>query len=190
MRAALALSLAQAEIWPACPEKGCLPCPQNADRRPNCTCLEGYTADGQPTLGGERLELGWDTMRGWLSDCVPVRCGSAELPTAASAVRAEDPPIPSVETSSGSWESDLQGEAVETGGNASTTAPSSALPSSRLLLQRCGARGNFVNLTGVACEPVCGDALLVATDHLPIYDEREQCDDGNRNSGDGCDAWM
>eukprot|EP00913_Durusdinium_trenchii_P033823 g31662.t1 len=72
-----------------------------------------------------------------------------------------------------------------------TFAPSTGppgVPAQRLVRLRCSAQGTFENLTGQRCVPVCGDGMLVDVDHLPQDDQSEQCDDGNRNTGDGCDG--
>jgi len=58
--------------------------------------------------------------------------------------------------------------------------------SERLIETQCTSNGTLSSFELMLCVPICGDSRLMATDHLPMYDLREQCDDGNRMSGDGC----
>jgi len=43
-------------------------------------------------------------------------------------------------------------------------------------------------VVALRCMPVCGDGVLVPTDHLPLDSRLQQCDDGNAVDGDGCSA--
>lgn len=198
--------------WPDCPAKGCTPCPFYSDGRPNCTCFEGYSLNGQPRPGGARSPLVWDKVQGWLGRCQPVKCGKPPHPAQAVMEKSGDEfptrmsypqrlnllcnagyyvqgfyenlnsPGLSQEDSSSSGSS--IGFTLPRSVSTSTTSPSAN--ASRLIELWCMADGTFGNSTGLRCEPICGDGRLVPTDHLPMYDPREQCDDGNEQSGDGC----
>lgn len=201
--------------WPDCPAKGCTPCPFYSDGRPNCTCFEGYSLNGQPRPGGGRSPLVWDKVQGWLGKCQPVTCGKPPHPAQSFMEKpGHEFPIqmsypqslnllcnvgyyvqgfqqnlysPGVSQEDSSSSDSSIGFTLPRSANTTTTSPSDA-DASRLIELWCMADGTFGNSTGLRCEPICGDGRLVPKDHLPMYDPREQCDDGNRRSGDGCSA--
>eukprot|EP00434_Breviolum_minutum_P015065 symbB.v1.2.013282.t1/scaffold928.1/size151411/3 len=181
------LLVVRGQPWPACPLRGCLPCPDFSEGRPECRCSEGYSLNG--TSAGEGLALEWDTVRGWLDSCQPVVCGQLESPAYAEALQdmAETwffPDAVEYQCSSG-YEVEFYGDNWWQ----SPTVPSNASGlDARLLRFRCSAQGTFENLTGQRCVPVCGDGMLVPIDHLPQNELREQCDDGNLDQDDGCDG--
>ncbi|CAJ1389392.1 unnamed protein product [Effrenium voratum] len=130
-------------------------------------------------------------LRGWSDSCLPVICGQPQRPAYAEPTKdAGESVFPEtvdflceqgfeVEGFGSTWDlASISGQL-----NSSTTTTTSG---ARLVRWRCSAQGVFENLTGQRCVPVCGDGMLVPTDHLPWDDPREQCDDGNNNAGDGC----
>eukprot|EP00930_Biecheleria_cincta_P023043 TRINITY_DN16699_c0_g2_i1.p1 TRINITY_DN16699_c0_g2~~TRINITY_DN16699_c0_g2_i1.p1 ORF type:complete len:613 (-),score=48.56 TRINITY_DN16699_c0_g2_i1:22-1860(-) len=199
--------------WPDCPAKGCTPCPFYSDGRPNCTCFEGYSLNGQPRPGGGRSALVWDKVQGWVGTCQPVACGKPPHPAQSSVEKSGDEItawmvypqnlifLCNVGYHVEGFQQDIYSAGVSqedtssspssiafnspSADNATTIAPSGS-DVSRLMRIWCMADGTFGNSTGLRCEPICGDGRLVPTDHLPMYDPREQCDDGNSQSGDGC----
>lgn len=172
--------------WPPCPAKGCLPCPANAGGRPNCACTDGHVLrrNNSAAAGGQLLT--WDEVRGWLGECVSVSCGPppvfphTTLQSNESRDKAQHGEILFGQRTT--FLCDI-GYTVERFDSASVSTNNS-----RSLIQECRADGAFHNLTGAVCEPECGDGRLVPTDHLPLYDPREQCDDGNSENSDGCNA--
>lgn len=69
-----------------------------------------------------------------------------------------------------------------------TTRAPGEYPLSRLIQLQCDTNATFVHDPSIdlVCVPKCGDGRLMPTDHLWMYDPREQCDDGNPFDGDGC----
>lgn len=173
------------QSWPECPEQGCLPCPENAMGRPDCTCVEGYTITGK---AGDTQEIAWDSTRGWMSRCIPVACGVP--PAIPHAERADDVHVEEalVYPERARYICYEGYEADKPDGTPIITLGNFSEYSERLIETQCTSNGTLSSVELMLCVPICGDSRLMATDHLPMYDLREQCDDGNRMSGDGCNA--
>jgi len=187
--------------WPVCPERGCISCPGNATGRPDCRCLEGFTVSGNAS--NTTRELRWHPLRGWLDKCIPVLCGRAPSIPQAQPIE-ETILLTDLRFSDTAKYRCGVGYAVGDFGDAAPMAKELANSSSqgsepgggrllasafeqdaRYIEARCSASGIF-NTSISLCLPTCGDGRLVSTRHLPMYDPREQCDDGNSVDDDGC----
>lgn len=175
--------------WPECPEWGCKPCPAHSTGRPYCACLDGYTLTGKPSDADQQIP--WDETRGWIGRCLPVACDVP--PVIPHAKRADDVHVEDalVFPEQARYLCDPGYKAAGRDSEvllALGRVPNSTDNSDRILVSECTANGTLSSATLLLCVPTCGDGRLMPTDHLPMYDKREQCDDGNRVNGDGCSS--
>uniref|UniRef100_A0A7S4RRT8 Uncharacterized protein n=2 Tax=Alexandrium monilatum TaxID=311494 RepID=A0A7S4RRT8_9DINO len=177
-----------------CPVKGCLPCPAHASGWPDCSCDLGHTLTGQPEPDGtgawSSQPVPWDIVNGWDGSCLPVDCGAAPVVPQAQRLNGDVPQAHRLRFGTlARYLCDVGYFAEPTAGVIdSTAAAGSGLDPVRVVELRCEADGSVRGGAGPHCLPHCGDGILVPVDHMPLYDSREQCDDGNGDGGDGCSS--
>jgi len=151
-------------------------CPQFADGIP-CSCRDGYN----PYYGSAELkELEWDPITGYRGECIPLVCTELDVKQIKRATTKSKLPYWRKYNERITFQCD-PGYFV---GDPNALGFDRKLNGDKTFDLICHSNGNFTETP--TCIPICGDGLIVSTDHLDIYNRLDECDDGNFADRDGC----